>query len=452
MMRVFLVGLALLFSLSPKLSADDGMRDISPTPRSSTVSTLPAKGEYWALIIGINEYAHAPRLNSAVKDALGIRDVLIERYGFKRERTIELLDERATRTNIEQELYRLGQSVARDDSVFVYYAGHGQYDEEGNLGWWIPIEGQPANPGTFITNASIRDYVKGMKARHVYLVADSCFSGTLFGSRALPPINDQWIARLAVKQSRWGLTSGGTEPVADKGKDGHSPFAYHLINLLRENADPYLIPSRIVDRLAPLVANATDQTPRSEPIRGAGDEGGQFVFRLMSSQDTIRPSRTESVAPPAPREEDLTISVNLDKALYHDKDEARITVVPSRDTYLHIFSIGQDQSITVLLPNSLAKSNFVAAGQSFVFPTSDQKRMGIRLRVALPHGAGSAVEEIKVVATKRAVDLVKGRIVEGIFQTYSSGDPTPAGELQKQLAPLDPSEWTEVTVPYEIRR
>lgn len=30
--------------------------------------------------------------------------------------------------------------------------------------------------------------------------------------------------------------------------------------------------------LAPLVANNSDQTPRSESLHGTGDEGGQFVF------------------------------------------------------------------------------------------------------------------------------------------------------------------------------
>src|SRR5262249_6700804 len=85
---------------------------------------------------------------------------------------------------------------------------------------------------------------------------------------------------LYAKRSRWGLTSGGTEPVADRGKGGHSIFAYHFITLLQENIDPYLIPSVIFDRIAPSIANNADQTPRSEPLKGAGDEGGQFIFRL----------------------------------------------------------------------------------------------------------------------------------------------------------------------------
>jgi len=255
-------------------------RDLLALPKVKAGS-LPIEGDYWALLVGIDDYQNAPKLETAVKDVTGVRDVLVTRYGFSLEKITMLMNSSATRTNIEHELYNLSQLTKPDDSILIYYAGHGQYDEDGRLGWWVPVEGDPKNPGTFITNASIRDYIEGMKARHVYLVADSCFSGTLFGkSRGLPPINDQFFSRLYQKRSRWGLTSGGNEPVADRGKGGHSIFAYHFITLLKENLDPYLIPSVIFDRIAPSIANNADQTPRSEPLKGAGDEGGQFIFRL----------------------------------------------------------------------------------------------------------------------------------------------------------------------------
>lgn len=256
-------------------------RDLAVTPRVKADS-IPITGAYWALIIGIDQYQSVPKLETAVRDATAIRDVLLDRYSFSRNRIVELYNAQATRSSIESALYQIGRDAGKDDSVLIYYAGHGQYDEDGHLGWWVPVEAQAKNPGTFITNASIRDYINGMKAKHVYLVVDSCFSGTLFGSRALPPINDQWFSRLYQKPSRWGLTSGSTEPVADRGKDGHSVFAYHLLALLKENTDPYLVPSQIHTKLAPLVANNSDQTPRSEPLKGTGDEGGQFVFRLAS--------------------------------------------------------------------------------------------------------------------------------------------------------------------------
>ena len=275
-------GILLLASLA--VSGQE-QRGVTIIPKVAPGS-LPITGEYWALIIGINTYKNVPPLDSAVKDAVGVRDVLVQRYGFRRDRIIELLNEKATRTNIEGSLFDLGRKAGAEDSVLIYYAGHGQYDEDGRLGWWVPVEGQPKQPGTFITNASIRDYIEGMKAKHVYLVADSCFSGTLFGkSRAMPPLDDQFFSRLHAKKSRWGLTSGGTEPVADQGKGGHSIFAYHFINLLKENRDPYLVPSHIFDQLAPIIANNADQMPRSEPMKGTGDEGGQFVLRLASVPD-----------------------------------------------------------------------------------------------------------------------------------------------------------------------
>ena len=292
---LFLLGLSILV-LSQPVVAEQPQRSVTVVP--ATAGSVPITGEYWALIVGIDQYAHAPKLESAVRDAKGIRDVLTARYGFKKEHLVELYDAQATGPKIQNAMYRLGRDVGKDDSVLIYYAGHGQYDEDGKLGWWVPVEGEPREPGTFITNASIRDYINGMKARHVYLVADSCFSGALFGTRALPPINDQWYARLYQKPSRWGLTSGGKEPVADQGKNGHSVFAYHFISLLQDNTDPYLVPSQIHTRLAPLVANNSEQTPQSEPLRGAGDEGGQFVFRLASAAVGPLPSSANNGGSP----------------------------------------------------------------------------------------------------------------------------------------------------------
>lgn len=245
--------------------------------------SVPISGKYWALIIGIDKYKEAPSLETAVNDARTVRDVLTERYGFKRQHVIELFDQQATGSNIQDALFRLTQDAGPEDSIFIYYAGHGQYDKDGRLGWWVPVEGRPQSPGTFITNASIRDYIESMKAKHVYLVADSCFSGTMFGkARSMPPINDKFYRQLYANKSRWGLTSGGKEPVADSGNSGHSIFAYHFIKLLKENSDPYLVPSRIFDQIAPVIANNAAQTPRSEPLQNTGDEGGQFVFQLAS--------------------------------------------------------------------------------------------------------------------------------------------------------------------------
>ena len=233
---------------------------------------VPIEGNYWALLIGIDEYpdARIPDLKSAVKDVLAVRAVLETRYGFHSSRIKQLLNAQATRAAIVNTIYRLKREVPAADSLFIYYAGHGQYEQDGDHGWWVPADAEPTRPSSFIDNEVILQYLKGMQAQHVYLVADSCFSGSLFGTRTLPPITERWYAELYSERSRWGLTSGATEPVADTGLEGHSPFAYFLLKVLRDNAQPYLVPSEIAAEVAPRVANNTEQRPLSEPLRRSG--------------------------------------------------------------------------------------------------------------------------------------------------------------------------------------
>jgi hypothetical protein len=276
-----LVFLQISFWVQPAGAASRGA---SPAIKA-VPGEVAIEGEYWALIIGIDDYQGAPKLKTAVADAKGIRQVLIDRYGFKAERIKTLINGDATRSKIEGAFVKLAREAGSADSVLIYYAGHGQYSDDNQLAWWVPVEASLDEPGTWILDAAVRNYVAAMRARHVYVIADSCFSGNLFSqSRSvLPPVSDRYYAKLYAKRSRWGLTSGSTEPVEDQGRDGHSVFAYHLIQYLKENDEPYLVPSRIADYVIPLVARNAEQMPRSQPLQGANDEGGQFVLQLAAA-------------------------------------------------------------------------------------------------------------------------------------------------------------------------
>ncbi len=65
-----------------------------------------------------------------------------------------------------------------------------------------------------------------MKAFHVLLISESCYSGTLFGrARALKPVvSDNYYLDLYNERSRWGMTSGNREPVLDIGTGGPQCF------------------------------------------------------------------------------------------------------------------------------------------------------------------------------------------------------------------------------------
>ena len=236
-------------------------------------------GEYKALIIGINDYKNAniPDLETAVSDAKALARILENEYGFE---VKLLLDRQATREAIYRSLRRLAASTKPNDSVLIYFAGHGDLDRTYNDGWWIPADAVGGNPVTYFDNVQVQKAMRNMKARHVLLISDSCYSGTLFGkARSLPPvIDDKYYLNLYNEKSRWGMTSGNKTPVSDGGTGDHSVFAYQLIKELKKNERPFLSIQEIYTRIAPVIANNSAQTPICRPILNTGDQGGEFVF------------------------------------------------------------------------------------------------------------------------------------------------------------------------------
>ena len=267
----------------------------------SVISDLNFKsgklGAYRALIIGINDYIDPkiPDLETPLNDAKAMEKVLRERYGFQ---VKLLLDRKATRKAIFKALRKLASSAEPDDSVLIYFAGHGDLDRLTNEGWWIPADARAGDPITYLDNSTVQTDIRSMKARHVLLISDSCYSGTLFGqARAMPPVIDEkYYLNLYNEKSRWGMTSGNRTPVSDSGSEGHSVFAYQLLKELNRNEKPYISTQEIYTRIAPIISNNSEQTPLCRPISNTGDQGGEFVFVASSGTILERPSPEPSNA------------------------------------------------------------------------------------------------------------------------------------------------------------
>ncbi len=116
-----------------------------------------------------------------------------------------------------------------------------------------------------------------MAAKHVIVVADSCFSGTITRGLKIEQRTPGWLQRIVKKKSRTALTSGGLEPVMDSGGGNHSAFASAFISLLEEN-DGVLDASQLFSQLRPKVMVNSDQTPEYGDIHRAGHDGGDFLF------------------------------------------------------------------------------------------------------------------------------------------------------------------------------
>ena len=239
-------------------------------------------GSFRALVIGIDGYDDPaiPDLSTAAHDARAVAEVLSKQYGFVVQ---TLLNQQATRRGIYGSLRKLAAHSGPDDNLLIYFAGHGDIDRQfgGEDGWWIPVDATGGDPLTYLDNVQVQKAMRHTKARHVLLISDSCYSGTLFGisTRAIPPvITDRYYLELFNEKSRWGMTSGNKTPVSDEGSQSHSVFAYQLLKALCKNKRPYLSTQELYTKIAPIIANNSEQTPMCRPIRNTGDQGGEMVF------------------------------------------------------------------------------------------------------------------------------------------------------------------------------
>ena len=293
--RTFSIFLILiLLSATPFAYAERGVEIKNKDDLSHKSGKL---GTYRALVIGINNYQdkNIPALKTAVNDAKEFANLLETRYGFQ---ITLLLDRQATKQAIMAKMRELAANTSPDESVLIYYAGHGDVDRVLNDGWWVPVDATGGDPVTYLDNNYVQRVMRGMKARHVLLVSDSCYSGTLFGeSRSLPTlIDDRYYMNLYNEKSRWGMTSGNKTPVSDSGSEGHSIFAYQLIKALKKNDQPYITTQELYSRIAPIIANNSEQQPLCSPVRDTGDQGGGFVFVASTTTSFPTPEEKKQLA------------------------------------------------------------------------------------------------------------------------------------------------------------
>lgn len=246
-------------------------------------------GEYHALLIGNSRYRHLPSLSTPQRDVARLAAVLQQRYGFR----VSVLRD-ATRYEILSALNRLRETLSSDDNLLVYYAGHGELDDRNMRGHWLPVDAEPTNTANWLSNVAITDILNVIRARHVMLMVDSCYSGTMTRSsiaRLRTGMTDQeretWLRLLAEKRSRVVLTSGGLAPVLDGGGGNHSVFARALLAVLESSAE-LLTGRALYEAVAARVAHAAsrlefEQIPAYAPIARAGHEAGDFVLLPGSS-------------------------------------------------------------------------------------------------------------------------------------------------------------------------
>jgi WD40 repeat protein len=232
------------------------------------------KSKYFALLIGVSEYQddEIPDLDNPIKDAQNLYDVLTTQYNFEKENVKFLKN--PTQKEIFIAFEDMGKVLSQNDNLLIFYAGHGVWDSKGKVGYWLPADASRDSKVNWFSNSNLRDFIGGMEAKHTILIADACFSGAIFKSRAVITEATPAIQKLFDLPSRKAMTSSVLQPVPDE-----SEFIKYLIKRLSENKEYYLPSEALFSTLKTSVMNNSPNIPQYGVIQNVGDEGGDFIFK-----------------------------------------------------------------------------------------------------------------------------------------------------------------------------
>jgi hypothetical protein len=194
----------------------------------------------YALIIATDKYDNWDDLTNPINDARTIESVLKEKYGFVTE-----VVENPTLEDINDKLFDYNTRKFRpQDQLFVFFAGHGYFDETLGEGYVVASNSLLNDKGktTYLSHNILRERLDNIRCEHIFLTMDVCFGGTFDkklakarGTEAMDEAMDkQYLIKKLSKKTRKFLTSGSKEYVPDGAPGHHSPFATQFIKALRE--------------------------------------------------------------------------------------------------------------------------------------------------------------------------------------------------------------------------
>jgi hypothetical protein len=284
---------------------------------------------------GIDKYKSSDfdNLNNSVIDAKAIINLLVSRYGFELFPE-PLFDADATNEKILQGFNSLLMDMGPEDNLVVYFSGHGRQHIVGKQGYWVPYEANN-RIDDFLPNSVVKDFIERIPAKHKFLIADSCFSGTFHTQTRSVGISRAY-SDLDALNSRWMLASGGEETVSDGRPGEHSPFARYLIRFLTNNDNKHNSVKELIRYVVTMTENNSKQHPIGQPIDNIGHEGGQMIFTLHDHY--VKTNKAQSKGLPHTKE--LQYEINA-----YDKRENKL---PAGKEILLVESFAKEGEVLIL--------------------------------------------------------------------------------------------------------
>jgi tetratricopeptide (TPR) repeat protein len=264
----------------------------SAMPASSQVGR--PEGLYyksWGIVIGIENYLVAPKLEGATADAKAVAETL-KKMGF--DEVVELYDKDASSRRLHAILNDyFPRKVGRQDRVVLFFVGHASSMTDmhaQDLGYLVPWDAQINNASKAVTMDHLKVFSRRVMAKHVIFLLGTGISGW----EITPPQQLSLEGRLSPeeetdKRAVQVLTAGKKGELINR-KANLSLFVDTLLSGLHGTADAdkngWLLGSELAGYVKQEVEKATTgkQHPQFAQLDGDGDtilvEGKKSAFRL----------------------------------------------------------------------------------------------------------------------------------------------------------------------------
>jgi hypothetical protein len=223
--------------------------NVSPPLQPSDVDVLPvtktgARKNAHAVVIGLERYRNElPQASHAEQDARVVARYLSGTMGYEEGNIALLLNDRATKGDMEKYFETwLPNRVESNDTVFVYFSGHGAPNTKTGEAYLVPYDGDPL----FLNNTGyplsrLYQSLADLRAKEVVVVLDSCFSGA--GGRSviakgMRPIITEIKSPLLGKGKTVVLAaSSGQQVSSTYQQKAHGLMTYFFLKGLQGEAD-----------------------------------------------------------------------------------------------------------------------------------------------------------------------------------------------------------------------
>ncbi len=243
----------------------------------------------FALLFATDSYDEWGNLVNPVNDAKTIASELSEYYSFQ----VEMV-ENPSRDEIMVKIKEYAQKSYMDyDQLFIFFAGHGQFDEVFGEGFIVCRDSRLDDEArsSYIPHSVLRNAIDNIPSKHTLLVMDVCFggtfdpliarSGTRGGGDMYSEISTvEFIKRKLRFKTRQYITSGGKQYVPDGRPGMHSPFASKFLEGLRSygGRDEVITLPELFNWLEKL-----SPEPRAGAF-GTNEPGSDFIFVAHSPE------------------------------------------------------------------------------------------------------------------------------------------------------------------------